>query len=434
TYTYWVDNPKFSGGAIGDLTGDELTKRGLYGVYTVAPKGSTFTDPLTGNRSDLGEAVNVSVPNGPDYRDFSLILSEDERQIGANFMPYPVEVERPEANLVNYRQAPRDDSRGDAFSSLVHGDPATPILKSYAGDKVIVNVLGAPGSEQMHAFNLGGFSFSTDPGIDGANMVQTKGVGPWELFSAPIDGGAGGRTHEPGDYFYGDLRRVFTRAGMWGLQRVLPQPANCPAADGAALICLGDGTSVPEPPPVQPPNPAPRPIPTLRQRSRAWVGTAAVFTGTARPGTDITFWYDSVRPGRPARRIAGTIADRGGDWRQPLRLRDSGWVWAVSRDGTSRKVLVNVYAQSALTAMSPARHRANFWVSSPAAPRGARFAVVVRNRAGVRVKTVRGIIGRRYTGVVRNVRIRSGWLVGTAVVRDPYHVEVRSTRHRFRVF
>lgn len=254
TYTYWADNPKFTGGAIGDLTGDELTKRGLYGIYTVAPRGSTFTDPVTGKRADLGEAVNVSVPNGPDYRDFSLILSEDERQIGASFMPYPVEVDRPEATLVNYRQAPRDDSRGDAFSSLVHGDPATPILRSYAGDKVVVNVLGAPGSEQMHAFNLGGFSFSTDAGILGANMVQTKGVGPWEMMSAPIQGGAGGRAQQPGDYFYGDMRRVFTRAGMWGLQRVLPKPASCPQPGGAALICLGEGTSVPEPPPVEPPN------------------------------------------------------------------------------------------------------------------------------------------------------------------------------------
>lgn len=115
-------------------------------------------------------------------------------------------------------------------------------------------------------------------------------------------------------------------------------------------------------------------------------------------------------------------------------MRDSGYVWAVTRDGHSPKVLVNVYAQSALTAISSAQHRANFWVSGPDAPRGARFAVVVRNRAGVRVKTVRGIIGRRHTGVVRNVRIRSGRLVGTAIVRDPYHVEVRSTRHRFRVF
>lgn len=35
----------------------------------------------------------MSVPNGKDYRDFSLILSEDERQIGASFMPYPVDLD-----------------------------------------------------------------------------------------------------------------------------------------------------------------------------------------------------------------------------------------------------------------------------------------------------------------------------------------------------
>jgi hypothetical protein len=34
-----------------------------------------------------------------------------------------------------------------------------------------------------------------------------------------------------GDFFYGDLRKPFTVAGMWGLQRVLPQPTgvlDCP--------------------------------------------------------------------------------------------------------------------------------------------------------------------------------------------------------------
>jgi len=61
--------------------------------------------------------------------------------------------------------------------------------------------------------------------------------------SAQIDP-SGGPTPEPGDYFYGDMRRVFTKAGMWGLQRVLAPPATCPSVGGGALLCLpGDGGS-----------------------------------------------------------------------------------------------------------------------------------------------------------------------------------------------
>ena len=37
-------------------------------------------------------------------------------------------------------------------------------------------------------------------------------------------GGAGGPGHQTGDYVYGDLRRPFTVAGMWGLLRVYATP------------------------------------------------------------------------------------------------------------------------------------------------------------------------------------------------------------------
>ena len=57
----------------------------------------------------------------------------------------------------------------------------------------------------------------------------TQGLGAWESFNADIEGGAGGLQHQPGDYFYGDLRRPFTEIGVWGLQHVLPAgTTSCP--------------------------------------------------------------------------------------------------------------------------------------------------------------------------------------------------------------
>jgi hypothetical protein len=237
TYTYYVDNAKLPGGSIADLTGAGFDKRGLYGAYTIAPAGSSFTDPITGAVTDVGQSVDVHPPGKPAYRDFTLVFSEDEPQIGASFMPYPVDAERATSVRVNYQRAPRDDSRSDAFSSAAFGDPRTPILSAYAGDPVMMHALVAPGSEQMHAVNFGGLSFPLDPNIPNADSAETRGVGPWEMLTARITGGAGGATQQPGDYFYGDLRRVFTRAGMWGLQRVLPVPATCPPS-GAGIQCL----------------------------------------------------------------------------------------------------------------------------------------------------------------------------------------------------
>ena len=133
----------------------------------------------------------------PAYRDFTLVMADDDPQIGASFMPYPFVVDKAASVRVNYQQAPRDDSLSNAFSSAAFGDPATPILTAYAGDPMVVHTLVAPGSEQMHALNLGGLSFPVDPNIAGANTVQTGGVGPWEMLTSVITGGAGGTSTPP---------------------------------------------------------------------------------------------------------------------------------------------------------------------------------------------------------------------------------------------
>jgi hypothetical protein len=117
------------------------------------------------------------------------------------------------------------------------GDPATPILRAYAGDAVKVHVLGAPASEQVHVFSLGGMSWPGDMYIPNSSQWQSRAVGPWEKMDALVSGGAGGPTQQAGDYFYGDLKRPFNQAGMWGLFRVLPD--TCSTGGTAGLVCLG---------------------------------------------------------------------------------------------------------------------------------------------------------------------------------------------------
>jgi len=106
----------------------------------------------------------------------------------------------------------------------------------------------SPGSEQGHVFSLGGLSWPIDPNIASAQKVSAQGFGPWESVDAVIAGGGGGwaagATGATGDFFYGDLRRPFTVAGMWGFQRVL-SPSTC------ALKKLDGSTCVM--PPAQPP-------------------------------------------------------------------------------------------------------------------------------------------------------------------------------------
>jgi hypothetical protein len=113
-----------------------------------------------------------------------------------------------------------------------------------------VHFLVAPGSEQMHVFNLGGQFWPFDPEIPDSQAVENQGIGPYETYDAEIDGGAGGLARTVGDFFYGDMRRPFTMAGMWGLMRVMSDPS-CPILPLDGLTCKGQPSIITDPLPDQ---------------------------------------------------------------------------------------------------------------------------------------------------------------------------------------
>jgi FtsP/CotA-like multicopper oxidase with cupredoxin domain len=231
TYRFFADDDSLESALISDFGGADEPEGvevdsgpdGLYGALVVAPARSTFTDPVTGAGKDFGSRVDVHPPGEPAYRDFTLIFSDRDPQIGQNVMPYPTRVVRPA--LLNYQTAERNDD-SNAFSSAANGDPRTPILTAYSGDPMRVHALAAPGSEQVHVFNLGGFSWPIEPRVVDAEEIESRVLPPWTSIDAHVIGGAGGRNGSLGDFFVGDLRRPFTLGGIWGLQRVV-SPAGC---------------------------------------------------------------------------------------------------------------------------------------------------------------------------------------------------------------
>jgi hypothetical protein len=245
TYRLFADTARIGSALITEFGSDtdgfvrvDATRDGLYGAIDVAPAGSTFTDPVTGAPRSIGTAVDVHPPVGAAFRDFTLFAAENDPEIGQSHMPYP-EFVAGQAQI-NYQTAgPRPDN-ADAFSSAANGDPRTPILRAYAGDPMVVHVFVAPGSEQVHSFSLGGVSFPEDPLIADSEEFETRGITPWGSLDASIVGGAGGRGQTVGDLAYGDLRRPFALAGMWGLQRILPR-----AGSGCPLRVLEGTTCTP---------------------------------------------------------------------------------------------------------------------------------------------------------------------------------------------
>ena len=222
-YRYFADTRDIGSAQLSDYGDVDSGRDGLYGAIVVADRGAKFYDTRSGAPTSVGSQVDVHLPNGDAYRDFTLQMADDDPVIGGSNMPYPSAVDGPA--LVNHRSARRPDSPTQ-FSSAVRGDPATPLLRAHAGDKVRVHALGAPGNEQIHVLSMGGQPFAIDPLIARSNEVGSHVVGPRQSLDFELQGGAGGRNHATGDFFYGDLRRAFTEAGMWGLMRVTPD-AGC---------------------------------------------------------------------------------------------------------------------------------------------------------------------------------------------------------------
>jgi hypothetical protein len=230
-YVYYVPTDHIGSAAIADLAnGTTSLQNGLYGAVVVSPRSTApgqvtwFQDATTGIPTDFGAQVLVHVPGATpeSRRDFTVLMADNDQFIGGDAMPYPVDA-NPGRQLINYQHAPA----GDAFT-----DPGlAPWITSYVGDPMTVHVLVAPGSENSHVFSLGGLRWSEDKHVGESNSVTAQAVGPWESIDAEVLDGAGGSAGTVGDFFYGDLRKPFTVAGMWGLQRVLPQPTgvlDCP--------------------------------------------------------------------------------------------------------------------------------------------------------------------------------------------------------------
>ncbi|UQA59335.1 copper oxidase [Polyangium aurulentum] len=125
--------------------------------------------------------------------------------------------------------------QGDVLSSVVHGDPATPVFSAKARMPLRIRVLQPSGHARQHAFNLWGAEWPWNPWAEGSKstvigppnpdtfVISTQSVHSamrsWNIL--PI-GGAGGPAAVPGDYLYRDHPSFQFTDGLWGILRVTP--------------------------------------------------------------------------------------------------------------------------------------------------------------------------------------------------------------------
>jgi hypothetical protein len=196
---------------------------------------------------------------------------------------------RPSSRALNYRaesffrrlqlQAARglDAVRANeslTYSSYTHGDPPTPMPRSYLGEPTKTRLVHA-GFEQLHVHHLhgGGTRWRLNPGADDTEIdaglqkvplqnarsirLDSQTISPTETFNLEHECGAGGCQQAVGDFLYHCHIAHHYIAGMWGMWWVFntsqtglaPLPSKTVPAAGvtsAGLLgrTLSDGKTV----------------------------------------------------------------------------------------------------------------------------------------------------------------------------------------------
>ena len=223
-------------------------QHGVFGALLVEEAGATFHDIRTGKKLKYGTKAVIRRKDGTSFREFALFVHDFAMLFDKDGKPLnPPEVpgshDDPGVMGINYRSEPmgerlkRHSDPAYIFSSIVHGDPATPILETYPGDEMMIRLLDGAHEEQ-HSFNLTGMSWKKEIGDISSPEIASRTIGISEAFNIRIT-----KNYEPGDYLYyfGGIDDAWL--GLWGIIRAYGCPQKC-----LKPLCRGKDRILPLPP------------------------------------------------------------------------------------------------------------------------------------------------------------------------------------------
>jgi hypothetical protein len=221
------------------LLANHRQRHGLFGALVAEPAGATWLSP-----SDLrtvprrGSQAVIQHADGSRHREMVLAFADFvplERHAGHEHgepvapPPYPGAPDDQGGMAVNYRCEPLPTRPGDPsdwFSSLVHGDPATPVLRGYPGEDIRLHVLQGS-HDLLHSFTANGTRWREWPGRDDTVWRDQLSFGISVVARLDLDRATG-----PGDHLWGFTAGSELWLGAWGLLRLhdRPQPDLPPLA------------------------------------------------------------------------------------------------------------------------------------------------------------------------------------------------------------
>lgn len=220
-------------------------KHGLYAAMIAQPHGSNWWRVDDQDQVAWADEQAVIVPPAdsglPAYREACLGIGDFVPLLDRGGRPLnpPTTLsgdDDPGSMAVNYRSAPlthRGDDPSAWFSSSARsrvsfhgtrGDPDTPLIETYPGERVRIRLIQGSHEEQ-HGFVAHGLRWRREWGNPASPLVNQQTLGISEAFTLDVDPG------DEGGYGRGDHLWHFATSddlwtGCWGLFRVLPPTAD----------------------------------------------------------------------------------------------------------------------------------------------------------------------------------------------------------------
>ncbi|WP_342348091.1 multicopper oxidase domain-containing protein [uncultured Nitrospira sp.] len=265
---FWVDADVGSVFWHDHAFGGTTWPHGAVGTMIAEPFGSTWHDPKTGKRIRTGPVADIhavervghdvagsfrelmvhimdTVPhtvnivtagNPPGQpvdvaleagRTVSFIMPPNDK-IKMTPMPFLNGGTHTTGGALNFRAEPfaqrlvNNPEPSQIFSSVIHGDPSTAMVRAYLGDAIVFRLLDVTMNES-NVFTLSGHTFWSERYAQEANRKHSLHIGIAERYDLVIPE-AGGPRHQAGDYMFFNGRSSKFSEGSWGLIRVLDKP------------------------------------------------------------------------------------------------------------------------------------------------------------------------------------------------------------------
>lgn len=265
-------------------------QHGFYGALIVEPTDSTWRSPTTGaifgTRYDGGptswQADILTKDPANSFREFALAFADyvpayDECgpvnppnykeaalpwavEHGDKPMPEAISAADPGAMMINYRNEPitfriadrvscskyqqRTGASGNmanVFRSDIHGDPYTPLLRGYEGDKVKVRLVQGS-QEEQHVFSMHGHKWLREGADKDSGFVNGQAIGMSEHFEFFLTHGLPfiKSSYDTADYLYMSAPTGDLWGGMWGILRTYSDEQKGMTSLADATLMLAD--------------------------------------------------------------------------------------------------------------------------------------------------------------------------------------------------